>query len=71
MQWQTYDIEYIVPMVGGKPKGKPRLTVLHNGIKIHDNVELNRDARKGGFHFQDHGNPVRYRNIWVLPLQAK
>jgi hypothetical protein len=48
--------------------GRPRVTVSHNGIKIHDNVELQRDARVGGFHFQDHGNPVHYRNIWVLPL---
>ena len=67
--WQTYDIEYRVQRdTKGKPTGKPRLTVLHNGIKVHDNVELNRSPRKGGFHFQDHGNPVRYRNIWVLPV---
>jgi hypothetical protein len=70
-QWQTYDIEYRVQMKDGKPVGKPRLTVYHNGIKIHDNVELKRDHRKGRFHFQDHGNPVRYRNIWVLPVEAK
>ena len=50
------------PDANGKSKG--HLTVYHNGIKIHDAVELNH--RAGGFHFQDHGNPVRYRNIWVL-----
>jgi hypothetical protein len=71
MTWQTYDIEYRVAMKDGKFVGKPRLTVYHNGIKIHDNVELNRNHRKGGFHFQDHGNPVRYRNIWVLPVKSK
>jgi len=68
-QWQTYDIEYRVEMKDGKPTGKPRLTVLHNGIKIHDNVELKGNAREGNFHFQDHGNPVQYRNIWVAPLE--
>ena len=71
MEWQTYDIEYRVTKVDGKLTGKPKITVFHNGIKIHDQAELKNDARKGGFHFQDHGNPVRYRNIWVLPVEAK
>ncbi|NQT51716.1 DUF1080 domain-containing protein [bacterium] len=70
LEWQTYDIEYRVRRnAQGKVVGKPRVTVYHNGIKIHDNHEVRRDARKGGFHFQDHGNPVRYRNIWVLPIK--
>ncbi len=69
LQWQTYDIEYRVDLENGKPTGKPRITVWHNGIKIHDNVELKRGARQGNFHFQDHGNPVQYRNIWVAPLK--
>jgi hypothetical protein len=68
-QWQTYDIEYRVDLQDGKPAGKPRLTVWHNGIKIHDNVELKGNAREGTIHFQDHGNPVQYRNIWVAPLK--
>ncbi|MBV8881306.1 MAG: DUF1080 domain-containing protein [Planctomycetaceae bacterium] len=71
LEWQTYDIEYRVEKKDGKPTGKPRITVVHNGIKIHDQAELKNDARKGGFHFQDHGNPVRYRNIWVLPVEGK
>ena len=60
LQWQTYDVEYRV-QEGSK---KAELTAFHNGIKIHHQVELNH--RPGTFHFQDHGNPVRYRNIWVL-----
>lgn len=60
LQWQTYDVEYRV-QEGSK---KAHLTAFHNGIKIHHQVELNH--RPGTFHFQDHGNPVRYRNIWVL-----
>lgn len=69
LEWQTYDIEYRVEKKDGKPVGKPRVTVCHNGVKIHDNAVLNANARKGGFHFQDHGNPVEYRNIWVLPME--
>jgi hypothetical protein len=71
LEWQTYDMEYRVEKADGKLVGKPKLTVYHNGIKIHDNVELKNAAKKGGFHWQDHGNPVRYRNIWVVPLEAK
>lgn len=65
LEWQAYDVEYRVE------GAKPRLTVLHNGIRIHDRVELPKAAKKGGLHWQDHGNPVRYRNIWVLPVGAK
>ena len=71
LQWQTYDVEYRVEMKDGKATGKPRVTVLHNGIKIHDNAPLEKDARKGRFQFQDHGNAVHYRNIWVVPLGDK
>ena len=72
LAWQTYDVQYRVAMKDGKPEGKPRVTVWHNGIKIHDNFEIRGAAipysPKGKFHFQDHGNPVRFRNIWVLPV---
>ena len=72
MAWQTYDIEYRVATKDGKPVGKPRVTVCHNGVKIHKDVELRSppnvpEAPLGKLHFQDHGNPVRYRNIWVAP----
>ena len=70
LEWQTYDVEYRVrPDGAGQPVAY--LTVLHNDIKIHDNVKLRKKPRQGTFHFQDHGNPVRYRNIWVLPLGSK
>jgi hypothetical protein len=61
LQWQTYDIEY---RVKADDKAKALLTVYHNGMKIHDAVELKH--KPGQFYFQDHRNPVRYRNIWVL-----
>jgi len=66
LEWQTYDIEYRVRKgANGKPAGF--LTVYHNGTRIHDNVKLKNAPRKGPFHYQDHGNPVRYRNIWMMP----
>jgi len=70
LEWQTYDVEY---RVRRDESGKPAayLTVLHNDIKIHDSVKLRKKPRKGTFNFQDHGNPVRYRNIWVLPVKGK
>ena len=71
LQWQTYDIEYRVVKKDGKIVGKPKVTVYHNGIKIHDNFELRAGRPKGNFLFQDHGNPVRYRNLWVLPVEGK
>ena len=68
-QWQTYDIEYTVEIKDGQPTGKPVITVLHNGTKIHDKFQLHANAKGGTFQFQDHGNPVQYRNIWVLPIK--
>ena len=56
-----------------------RMTVRHNGVVIHDNIAVNQitpggvgaDGKgvKGPLHLQDHGNPVRYRNVWVKPKQ--
>jgi hypothetical protein len=80
LSWQTYDIEYRAAKHDqGKLTANPRVTVIHNGVKIHDNVELPGDrsttaapikpgAEPGPIYLQDHGNPVRYRNIWVMPL---
>jgi len=70
LQWQCYDIDYRVdPPAAADAKGKAtaKITVIHNGIKIHDNAVLNNPAKPGRFQFQDHGNPVQYRNIWVVP----
>jgi hypothetical protein len=74
--WQTYDIEFTAAKFkDGKKVEDARMTVLHNGVKIHDNVKLPKrttasplpEGPEPGFlHLQDHGNPVRYRNIWVV-----
>lgn len=81
LTWQTYDITYTAAKYDddGKLTKNPRVTVLHNGVKIHDDVELPGERNTtaaplkagnspGPVYLQNHGCPVRYRNIWVLPL---
>jgi hypothetical protein len=78
-QWQTYDILFHAPRfdAAGQMTEKPRISVLQNGIWIQDNVSINHPTRAsmerdvhgpGPIMLQDHGNRVRYRNIWVRPL---
>ena len=61
----------------GKKTANARVTVIHNGVKIHDNFELphvtpggmnNKEGEPAPLLLQDHGNPVQYRNIWVKRL---
>ncbi len=77
--WQTYDIIWTAPRFDedGGLRSKARLTVLHNGVVVQNNVELTGPTGWVGrvpyvahtermpIAFQDHGNPVRYRNVWV------
>ncbi len=77
LAWQTYDVEFMAAKYEGeKLVSNPRITVFHNGVKIHDDVELPGERNTtaapgkpgpelGPVFLQDHGNPVRYRNIWV------
>ncbi|EAQ77247.1 3-keto-disaccharide hydrolase [Blastopirellula marina] len=77
LRWQTYDIDFTAAKYeDGKVKTPPRVTVKHNGVLIHDKVELPADKNTraapvqagpepGPVYLQNHGNPVRYRNIWV------
>lgn len=80
LSWQTYDIEYTQAKFddAGKLASNPRMTVYHNGVLIHKDVELpgNRSTtaapskpgpQPGPVYLQNHGCPVRYRNIWVVP----
>jgi hypothetical protein len=77
LDWQTYDIEFTGPRFAGDKKiANPRMTVRHNGIVIQDNVEIpkitpggpqKQEQPVGPLHLQNHGNPVRYRNIWFQP----
>jgi hypothetical protein len=79
LAWQTYDIEFTAPRYDsdGKKTQNARVTVSHNGVLIHDNVELAHEtpgeqkeaAAAGPLYLQFHGNPVHYRNIWLLEKQ--
>jgi hypothetical protein len=75
LQWQTYDVDYTPATFGtdGKKTANAKLTVKHNGVVIHDNIELKKETpgRKSegpaanGLYLQGHGNKVQYRNIWL------
>jgi hypothetical protein len=68
-EWQAYDIIAELPKVESNKVTRPgRITVLHNGVVVHHAAEFNGKFGEFGIHLQDHGNPVRYRNIWVRPL---
>jgi len=68
--WQTYDITFRAPRLDadGEVKELPRITVVHNGVKIHDNLEIpaKRHRAKGPLQLQDHGHAIQFRNIWVV-----
>jgi hypothetical protein len=81
-EWQSYDIIFKAPRFDeqGKVIDRARITVLHNGVLIQNNVEIygntyhDRPALyiahgpKAALKLQDHGDPIRYRNIWIRPL---
>jgi hypothetical protein len=81
--WQTYDILWEAPRFEGDRLARPaRVTVLYNGVVVHYNRELLGLTRHrqlpsyeahpptGPLRLQDHGDLVRYRNIWYRPLAA-
>jgi uncharacterized protein YceK len=83
-EWQSYDIIFHRPIFKGKNVvRKATFTVFHNGVLVHDNVELQGGTGWRGPHvvtdykphkdklpimLQDHDNPVRFRNIWIRGL---
>lgn len=77
LSWQTYDIDFTAARFDdeGKKTANARITVRHNGVVIHDDIEadhattaspLAEGPEPGPVFLQDHGNPVRFRNIWVV-----
>ncbi len=77
-EWQTYDIVFrAARFQDGQVAENARVTDAHNGVVIHNNLELpattpgglDREVKATGpLLLQDHGDPVRYRNIWVREL---
>lgn len=81
-EWQTYDIVFEAPRwdADGKLIKKAAATVFHNGVVVHNRRELvgntqhrgmpayGKPQEKGFIELYEHGNPVRFRNIWIRPL---
>jgi len=76
LTWQTYDIEFQSPTfdAAGNKITDAQITVKHNGVLIHDDVKvphvtaaapLPQEGEKGPLYLQNHGNPVRFRNLWL------
>ncbi|RMF87873.1 MAG: DUF1080 domain-containing protein [Planctomycetota bacterium] len=79
LSWQTYDVEFHAAKYEGDRKVQnARITVRHNGVLIHENQEVphattaapvKEGPEPGPIFLQNHGNPVRFRNIFVVPLE--
>ena len=81
--WETYDIMFRAPRFeGDKVTQNPRVTVILNGQIVQNNTEIpgmtgiqfeqyKSMAATGPIVLQDHGYPVQFRNIWIVPLPAK
>jgi len=80
--WQTYDILWTAPKFkNGQVETPAYVTVLHNGVAVHNHVKVLgpmayrqfpkyvEHGPKGPIALQDHGNPVRFRNIWIRELK--
>lgn len=84
-EWQSYDIIFRAPRFNedGSLKKPGTFTVFHNGVLVQDNVEIqgttvHTGTAKYSAHpdkeplmLQDHGDPVRFRNIWIRPLEPR
>jgi len=75
LTWQTYDIDFTAAKFeNGKKVKNAVITAKHNGVVIHDNAEIpgptggvkKEDATGGAIQLQGHGNPVFYRNVWIV-----
>jgi len=77
LRWQTYDVEFTAAKYdsAGNKTANARITVRHNGVLIHDDQELSHSTtaspmkegpEPGPIYLQSHGNPVFYRNIWIV-----
>jgi hypothetical protein len=83
-QWQTYDIIFTAPRfkADGILESPAYVTMLHNGVLVHNHTaaigamayravgKYTPHGPEGPIVLQDHGNPVRFRNIWVRPIKG-
>ncbi len=83
-EWQTYDIVFHRPRfdANGNVASRARMTILHNGVLVQDDVVLTgptahkqrppyaKHADRLPLILQDHGDPVRFRNVWLRDLEA-
>lgn len=80
-KWNVYDIIYTAPRFGedGALDYPARITLLHNGVVVQNNTTITGSTEyigipkytahgDGPISLQDHGNPVRFRNIWIREL---
>lgn len=81
LSWQTYDIDFTAARfdASGKKVADAQLTVRLNGVVVQRDVRVAHPTRAaplpetsepGPIYLQDHGNPVRFRNIWLVPRDA-
>jgi len=82
LEWNTYDVIYTAPRFksDGTLDAPARITVLHNGVLVQNNVRINGLTLYIGLHnypkahgedaisLQDHGNKTQFRNIWIRKL---
>ena len=76
-EWQTYDISFKAARfdAAGKKTESARITVIWNGVKVHDDYEIPdktgagkpEGPEPGPILLQDHGAKVKFRNLWILP----
>lgn len=82
LRWQTYDVIFTAAKYddAGNKLTDAKLTTRLNGVVVQNDESIPQATRAaplaegnspGPIYFQDHGNPVRFRNIWVLPRDSK
>ena len=81
LEWQTYDVIFRAPRCEGEvARENARITLFHNGVVVHNNVEVqgvtgapsDTDVHlPGHLRLQDHKNTVWYRNIWAVHLEPE